>query len=135
MPSAEGVTITTEQGETQFIACVPGKTHDGYHTFDELYDHRCVLFAALLKLVQGYAWIDCFKSKKHHDNSEWEGWFIAGVMNTDRPQFRNVLQITYHLPLSMWDLVEAPEYEKAPEWDGHTSNDVIDRLKQLIAAI
>lgn len=40
--------------------------------------------------------------------------------------------ISYHLPLSKWDeCAFANEFEKAPEWDGHTSNDVLERLKQL----
>ena len=42
---------------------VTGQTSDGYHTFDELYDHRIALFCTLLKFVDGW------KSKLHEDGS------------------------------------------------------------------
>jgi len=41
-------------------------------------------------------------------------------------------QITYHLPLSKWDETEfAKEYNTAPDWDGHTSEDVLKRLSEI----
>jgi hypothetical protein len=41
-------------------------------------------------------------------------------------------QISYHLPLSRWDETYFAEtLDKAPEWDGHTSADVLERLKTL----
>jgi hypothetical protein len=34
--------------------------------------------------------------------------------------------------MSRWEETNfAPELEKAPEWDGHTPADVLDRLKAL----
>jgi len=42
-------------------------------------------------------------------------------------------QITYHLPLKHFKEVSefAEELKKAPEFDGHSSNDVLERLKKL----
>lgn len=99
------------------IECETGKVSDGYHTFDELYDHRCLLFAALSQARPH----ECWKSKKHHDGSAWEGWFIAG-MDLDGET------ITYHLPERYWGFYTGEELETAPEWDGHTAADVVQRL-------
>lgn len=96
---------------------------DGYHTFTELYEHRCLLFAMLCSSndFTRIAW----KSKRHSDGTGWPGWFIAGI---NLPTGI----ITYHLPDSLWDLVFTKELEKAPEWDGHTSSDVILRIKEWL---
>lgn len=107
---------------------------DGYHTFGELYEHRITLFIALCKLMEQYSDIvngydpspkPVWKSKAHSDGSVWEGWFILGMGKN-----RNG-QITYHLPISKWDECNFEILEKAPEWDGHTSADVLERLKNL----
>jgi len=103
---------------------------DGYHTFTELYDHRIRLFIALMWAK----WRNAWASKVHADGSIWEGWFIAGIHTKNG-------DITYHLPMKYWDEVfmcrKDGEQEcittldKAPEWDGHTSDDVLERLKSL----
>lgn len=66
-----------------------------------------------------------WKSKKHSDGSEWDGWFIVGI-NKEKGT-----QITYHLPIERWNDVLAYEFDIAPEYDGHTPADVIQRLKSL----
>ena len=107
-----------------------GGVSDGYHTFDELYEHRIVNFMTVCKLLSvlpgegGRVWI----SRKHSDGSEWEGWFIMGI-DTEPGK-----QITYHLPISKWDECHliGRSFEKAPEWDGHTSADVLKRLANLL---
>lgn len=91
-----------------------GFISDGYHTFDELYDNRLVLFAALCKAHKDAAW----KSKQHHDGTMFEGgYFIVGIETEDG-------QYTYHYKLDHWDLFDVKELEYAPEWDGHTAKDV-----------
>lgn len=94
---------------------------DGYHTFQDLYDHRHALFGALSKALLKHS----YKSLKH-DNEEnnpmFDGMFIAGI------NLPNSKTITYHLPISMFDEFPAPEIENSEEWDGHTSDDVIKRL-------
>ena len=97
---------------------------DGYHTFDELYDHRCLLFIALMKMNPEISRM----SFKHSDDSEFEGWFIAGMRLSSG-------MVTYHLPDKFHDLAVdagAKILFRAPEWDGHTSSDVIDRLSKWI---
>lgn len=96
---------------------------DGYHSFQELYTHRNLLFIALANASpMTLPW----KSGTHDDGSSIEGWFIAGLTLPSGP-------ITYHLPARHWDLLRVPILSKAPKWDGHTSHDVVERLKGAIA--
>lgn len=107
--------------EAIYISCKPGEVSDGYHTFDELYEHRCTLFLALMRAYPERSWI----SKTHFDGSEWDGWFIAGMRLPTG-------DVTYHLPLGMWSLAcgtEAAVLERGYEWDGHTAADVVKRLQ------
>jgi hypothetical protein len=113
---------------------------DGYHTFEELYEHRNRLFLALVKIYDNYITplgcnVKCWKSKLHHDNTMFDGFFILGMIVT-RPPFEThknpeVSQISYHLPIKYWHLAKVVELERAPVWDGHTSNDVLERLLRL----
>jgi hypothetical protein len=96
---------------------------DGYHTFTQLYDHRIRLYITLCNYLHVFANKDCWKSKKHSDGSVWEGWFLAGI-GKDKGH-----QITYHLPMSVFYDLHVPELEHAPEFDGHTPEDVLERLK------
>jgi len=112
---------------------------DGYHTFDELYEHRIVLFIALCKeknkfykhLKETYKKsvkdsLGVWRAKLHSDGTSFDGWFILGI---DKEKGK---QITYHLPISKWEETEFAEtLDKAPEWDGHTSDDVLERLKKI----
>jgi hypothetical protein len=106
---------------------------DGYHTFDELYEHRIELFIALCKAYEkiGDEWgsggIEVWKSKKHSDGELAFGgtWFVLGI-GTEKGE-----QITYHLPIAKWEEAPGDILDKAPEFDGHTSEDVLNRLKSL----
>lgn len=106
--------------------------NDGYHTMDELYEHRINLFIALCKYViyndvklRGLNY-SVWRSKLHSDGSEYKGWFLLGIHKKPGEM------ISYHLPLSKWDEIGLAEtLEKAPEFDGHTSADVLERLKYL----
>jgi hypothetical protein len=56
----------------------------------------------------------------------YDDQFIMGI-GKDRGE-----QITYHLPLSKWEETNFAEtLNRAPEWDGHTSDNVLERLKNL----
>lgn len=109
------------------MECVCGCTCDGYHTFDELYEHRIILFLALCTLWYNNCPDDIWMSKKHSDGSELPGWFILGI--NKEPGF----QMTYHLPDRYWDEASyvANILAIAPEWDGHTSDAVLERLRNL----
>lgn len=112
----------TVDGETGHIS-------DGYHTFDELYEHRHTLFIMLCEQLA--QWVesksyDVWRSKLHSDGTSFEGLFILGI------NMEKGYQITYHIPLSKWKETEfAQTLQKAPEFDGHTSKDVLKRLKDL----
>jgi hypothetical protein len=96
---------------------------DGYHTFDELYEHRHALFIALCRELKGFP---IWRSRRHHDGSTYEGWFIMGIGSSPGEQ------ITYHLPERLWSAVPfAVVLDCAPEWDGHTPEDVVQRLYAL----
>lgn len=104
----------------------PGDTSDGWHTFDELYEHRTILFASLCNCHQ--IWnipLDVtFRSWKHHDGTMYDGMFIAGIL-TDSGW------VTYHCEAKFWDyFCYVPELDRAPEWDGATPEDGLGRLKE-----
>lgn len=108
---------------------------DGYHTFSELYDHRIELFIAICRVAREamtvfgaghHELMPVWRSVLHSDGSSFGDWFILGIGKKAGEQ------ITYHLPASRWvDTEFAETLEKAPEWDGHTSEDVLKRLKTL----
>lgn len=93
-----------------------GTNHDGYHTFNELYEHRHLLFLNLIKCNKT-AW----KSKKHADGTMYDDMFIAGIKLLTG-------DIAYHLPLKYWELADVLDIAFAPEWHGYTGQDVCDRL-------
>lgn len=94
---------------------------DGWHTFEELYEFRKSLSIALLNTNKDISW----KSKKHHDGSMFNGgYFICGIETPNG-------QVTNHYKMDSWDLFNVKILEFAPEWDGHTAIDSIDRLKSL----
>lgn len=106
------------------LLALPGgasKISDGFHTFDELYDHRRALTAALCKALS----LDSWRSKAHHpdDNPMFEGgYFIVGI---ELPTG----MITYHYKLHHWDdFAGVIELEHAPKWDEAGPPATVDRL-------
>lgn len=105
---------------------ITGETSDGYHTFNELYEHRHALFALLLSIAADNPKSQrSWKTWRNQDGEVWEGWFIAG-MNTEYGQ------ISYHLPAQWWKLLDIPEIERNADYDGHTSADVLQRLRRML---
>ena len=92
-----------------------GSVSDGYHTFDELYEHRHWLFLHLLSFNGSMAWAATY----HEDGSKLDGWFVAGIRLPDGA-------ISYHLPDRLWPEVvrlgitqeKAPQ--RAPRGTAHT---------------
>lgn len=100
---------------------ITGETSDGYHTFNELYHHRAVLFSVIVRDHNELAW----KSKAHHDGSMYDGMFIVGIETPEG-------QATYHCDIDpYWDMFDCKELSRAPEWDGHTPDDAIERIATL----
>jgi len=100
-----------------------GDLSDGFHTFNDLYHQRAVLFATIVNQNKKKSW----KSWKHSDenycfDSNGE-WFIVGI---DTPAG----SYTYHYSKEYWDMFECQELECGKEWDGHTDKDV-ERLLSL----
>lgn len=90
---------------------------DGYHTFDELYEHRCLLFLNL-----------CFsEGSKCYWKPHYEGWFVL--------YFESPFgQISYHIPDKYLPIAE--KYftrDDEHKWDGHTSDEVLARLMARLA--
>lgn len=95
------------------------KISDGYHTFEELYDHRTKLFIALCRLLPSEM---VWRSQKHYDGTMYAGMFIMGVNTQDG-------QATYHLEDRYWDDTSfITELPNAPEFDGHTPTVALNRL-------
>ena len=100
---------------------VTGDTSDGYHTFNELYHHRAVLFSVIVRDHPEWCW----KAKKHADGTMYDGMFIVGI---DTPHG----QASYHYDIDpYWDMFHCEEYEFAPEWDGHSPQEAIERIGKL----
>lgn len=113
--------VILEQPTVDAEPVINGDTSDGYHTFNELYHHRAVLFSVVVKAFPNKAW----KAKKHHDGSMFEGMFIVGIETPDG-------QATYHYDIDpYWDMLRCKEIEFAPEWDGHTPQQAIERIGKL----
>ena len=100
-----------------------GEVSDGYHTFNELYHHRAILFSVICNDHKELAW----KSKQHNDPNEpmYNGMFVVGI---ETPQG----QATYHYDINpYWGMFDVKELERAPKWDGHTSEQAIKRIASL----
>lgn len=98
-----------------------GEMSDGYHTYNELYHHRAILFSVVCGMYPNLCW----KSKQHHDGKMYDGMFIVGI---ETPQGT----ATYHYDVEpYWSLFDVKVLDKAPEWDGHTPDEAIKRIQSL----
>lgn len=92
-----------------------GDFSDGYHTFNDLYYQRCVLFATIVNMNKSKAW----KTRYHEDGEPCfgGGWFLVTV---DTPKG----SYGYHYEDKYWDMFDCKELEIAKPWDGYTEEDV-----------
>lgn len=100
-----------------------GEISDGYHTFNELYHHRAILFASILNnpMFAPIAW----KSKLHEDGTMYDGMFIVGI---DTPKG----QASYHYDIEpYWEMFKVKELDHAPHFDGYTPAESIERVMSL----
>lgn len=122
-------TVSVEDAERYFLKLLESapsidieNISDGFHTFEELYHHRAVLFSIVCNMFPDKAW----KSKYHYEGDMFEDMFIVGI---DTPEG----QATYHYYIRpYWDLFKVKELDKAPPWDKHTSQEAINRLLKLM---
>jgi hypothetical protein len=101
---------------------------DGFHTFKELYDIRLAYNSVLFNEWAAQNKYDVHKSKKHNDGLypfDDPNWFIVvAVLPTG--------QISNHYTMEHWDKFNCVEEPTAKyPFDGHTTQDVIDRLISL----
>lgn len=97
-----------------------GQISDGYHTFDELYEHRTLLFLSLCRALSHRLNLH----KARDPNSE--DWFVVYL-----PLPRG--QISYHVEKKYWEILDdVDEVEYGSIFDGHTSEDVLKRLKHFL---
>lgn len=108
---------------------INGDTSDGFHTFNELYDHRRVLTAALFNEWAMAGEFEVHKSWHHSDGQLCfgGGWFIVVA---ELP----FGQVSYHYEEEHWDLFKIPERDVPNKYDGHNAQDVVDRLTALAAS-
>lgn len=142
MQDKNGIILEVQKGINDTPSDARGAYSDGYHTFDELYEFRKIYNAVLFNewgqhsngsigsdldtLIKPK--YDLHKSWKHNDGELCfgGGWFIVVAILPSG-------QISNHYEAKDWDLFKVPIVEKAKcEFDGHTSADVIVRLKSLI---
>lgn len=120
-PCKPDIFAKTYESATLTPPPITGDTSDGYHTFNELYHHRAILFSVICNERPDIAW----KSKRHHDGTMYDGMFIVGI---DTPEG----QATYHYDIEpYWGLFHVRELEFAPKWDGHTPDEAIRRIGTL----
>lgn len=117
-------------------------TSDGFHTFRDLYAIRKAYNVTLFNewgsqvinekklggaIVSSLKY-NVHKSRRHHDGQfpfGKDNWFIVCAMLPTG-------QISNHYPIEDWDLFKIPETKKALfEFDGHNTQDVIERLIKL----
>lgn len=99
-----------------------GEVSDGYHTFNELYYQRMMLFATIVNMFPEKSW----KTKRHEDGEECfgGGWFLVTI---DTPEGA----YGYHYEMKYWDKFMCKELRVAKHWDGYTEDDVT-RLMSLV---
>lgn len=119
------------QATDELVVMVEGAAtvSDGYHSFDELYDHRITLYIAFCAALRLFTDKEVWRSKRHSDGELCFGTgtqYVLGIGSKPGEQ------ITYHIPIDRWDEANfAVNLDKAPEFDGHTSTDVLVRIKSL----
>lgn len=104
-----------------------GEVSDGYHTFNELYENRHMLFIALMSLnLNSSVW-----SHNNSDGSSMDGWFLAVL---DLP---GIGHIRYHMPDRLIPLVVDAGVNfsaEPPQWDGKGNSEMLGRLENFICS-
>lgn len=118
--------------------------NDGYHSFKELYEtidsfsiaffnmlashkQRSIDFSNMSTVEINAPLFNVHKSKRHHDGELcFDGEYFIVVAQLPNGQ------ISKHFHIDKWDDFKVPIAQQALyEWDGHTTQDVCKRLKEL----
>lgn len=82
-------------------------------------------FSVVVSAFPDKAW----KAKAHSDGTMYGGMFIVGIDTPDG-------QATYHYDIDpYWGMFRCKELDRAPEWDGHTPEQAIERIGKLTGLI
>lgn len=113
--------------ERKRVMEIDENTSDGYHTFKELYEYRKIYNALVFNDWSKQGIYNVHKSKKHSDGELCFGgsWFIV-VAELPTGQISN------HYELKDWDLFKCEEKEIPNQYDGHSPQDVTQRIINLI---
>lgn len=110
---------------TKTFKIIEDDISDGYHTFDELYDHRNLLFLTWLveERRNGGRFREVYWVRDH-----FPGWDLVAT-NVGQQQ------VSYHVSACYRDIcadwfTERTSLEDV--FDGHTSSDVADRLRDRL---
>jgi len=127
MSATNGIILEVQKGIDDTPSDVRGNYSDGYHTFNELYEFRKLFNAVLFNEWALQKKYEVHKSWKHNDGELCfgGGWFIVvAVLPTG--------QISNHYEAKDWELFKVPSLDTAAfPFDGHTGEDVLNRLKAL----
>lgn len=99
---------------------------DGNSTFADLYTWRRILHAALIPYLLADG-VTVVKSRRQADGEPCEGgeaFVVVTELDTG--------QVTHHYPIRHWRQIQCPVIDRAPEWDGHTAHDAVDRISALL---
>lgn len=100
------------------------KVSDKWHTFGELYMQRLFLFSIICRQNKDIAW----KSRKHYDEENdpmFNGDFVVGLNTPKGPA-------AYHFKIEFWDLFNIKEIPNAPQYDGYTPQQALERFISII---
>lgn len=130
MAIIQGVVSAHEAGIARAVEAarqITADTSDGYHTFNELYEFRKLYNAALFNEWASQHKFSPHKSWKHSDGEDCfgGGWFVVCAHLPTG-------QITNHYEAGDWELFNIPESPRMDVWDGHTPQDVAERLSALL---
>lgn len=117
-----GQVLTSSDGRVSIQVESLDDVYDGYHTINELYDHRCALFVLLAITVKDTYQV-CYKI-----DQQSPGWFILYIESPFG-------QISYHIPNKMLpNVIESGVVlDQNHEWDGHTSKVALQRLTDWLS--
>jgi hypothetical protein len=101
-----------------------GDVSDGFHTFNELYEHRHHLFVLVLNAAN-YRGLECGWSNRHSDGELCfgGGWNIAWIVDPNSGK-----EARYHLPVTI-ELDKSLEKEIGRPWNG--KSETIEALKNI----
>ena len=126
--SSNGVNTSASSINEETMEEDKGNISDGYHTFNELYEYRLLYNASLFNELAKQGLYDVHKSRLHSNGEIPFGdsnWFIVMA---ELPTG----QISNHYEMKDWDLFQIPEKAKANVWDGHSPQDVANRLREFL---